>query len=154
MDSTYKTNSERLELFAIIGKVLGLGFPVGYLLAKQRTNSHSVTKESERKKASETFFKGLNEDLLLFQPTFFFTEKDFSQRNAIQKIYNVIPSICIWLIKRAILKKLKLIIKVYGKTYLSPPLYDVILNKISDDYHAHPVFCQQRRLLNKEQVRV
>ena len=35
IDSTYKTNASKLELFAVLGSILGKGFPIAYLLVEE-----------------------------------------------------------------------------------------------------------------------
>ena len=31
VDSTYKTNGQAMEVFTVLGKILGTGFPIAYL---------------------------------------------------------------------------------------------------------------------------
>ena len=41
IDSTYKTNKEKLELFALIGSVMGTGFPLAYMLLESSSTTFS-----------------------------------------------------------------------------------------------------------------
>ena len=104
VDSTYKTNGKAMEVFTVLGKILGTGFPIAYLFlagAKELT-------DRRRKDSLLHFFRKLRESekLNALQPTFFFSDKDTAQLKAIEKAFAVKPSLCLWHMKRAIKQKI------------------------------------------------
>lgn len=100
IDSTYRTNSEKLKIFCVFTSFAGSGFPLVYLFLKPGTETLS------RKRAISGFFTSLREFLSQLRPMFFFTDKDVGQMEGIENIFGLTPILCVWHMKRAI-KKLK-----------------------------------------------
>lgn len=106
IDSTYKTNSQQLEMFGVISKVVVQGLLLGYLLLQLKAGE-TETGESLQKIALQSFFESLSNALPRLSPEFFFTDKDRSQMKTITNLFYINTSLCLWHIKRAFLKKIK-----------------------------------------------
>ena len=103
IDSTYKTNKQKSELFTVIASCMGAGFPLCYFLLDAGTEGLLKTREE-----SLTFFlKSIKEKFPNLRPSFVFTDKDTSQIKAIRNVFGVDASLCFWHMKRAIKTKLK-----------------------------------------------
>lgn len=108
IDSTFKTNSSKLELFTIMVSVFGTGFPIAYMFLdgqKQETvtEHHFLTRQEQ----ISNFFAAVQSTLPRFSPKFFLTDKDHGQMNAIRGM-GLQPSLCLWHMKRSIKKKIQL----------------------------------------------
>ncbi|SAL95591.1 hypothetical protein, partial, partial [Absidia glauca] len=108
VDSTCKTNRAGFELFGVVANVYGSGYPIAYLIVKVASNTNVSGEDTGRITALKTFFQEMKDRG--FNPTFFFTDKDQAEINAIEAVWpSEGPSIirlCLWHLKRAI--KLKL----------------------------------------------
>jgi hypothetical protein len=108
VDSTYKTNRAGFELFGVVANVYGSGYPIAYLIVKVTSNANVSGEDTGRITALKTFFQEMKDRG--FNPTFFFTDKDQAEINAIEAIWPSdgpsIVRLCLWHLKRAI--KLKL----------------------------------------------
>lgn len=79
MDVTYKTNQLGYELYGILASVRGTDFPIAYMLVKNQVDVRDAQFEVVKK-----FLHELRERAL--KPKFFFTDKDWSQIQAIQHL--------------------------------------------------------------------
>ena len=107
IDSTFKTNAEKFELFAVIGKVVGTGFPLAYFLLGSGDTRFENAQNSFPKTSLEQFLLSLKREVPGINRKFFFSDKDFAQLEAIKEAFNVTPSLCLWHVKRAIIQKFK-----------------------------------------------
>lgn len=100
IDSTHKTNNEGLELFVIIGFVLGVGFPLAYFILEPGTG------EMSREDSLTNFLSAYRKHRQHVKPSFFFTDKEPAQIAAIINVFKINPSLCLWHVKRAIKRKI------------------------------------------------
>ena len=105
IDSTFKTNSSKLELFAVLGSFLGAGFPIAYLLLQGGSPHSEADSSIQRKDTIRAFLQAIRTELTRFRPIFFFTDKDVGQIYAISSVFQIAPSICLWHMKRAVKRK-------------------------------------------------
>lgn len=84
---TFKTNSEFLELFVLNSKLVGEGFPLGYLLVEAKPGQSSNARNAFRREAIHTFLTSLKSHLQALNPSVFFTDKDASQMKSIQEVF-------------------------------------------------------------------
>lgn len=66
IDSTYKTNREKVELYSVMASVMGLGFPISYFLLGPRENN----RETRRKEVILMYLKQLRESSPSLSPLF------------------------------------------------------------------------------------
>lgn len=103
IDSTFKTNKQKLELFTVIGSCMGAGFPLAYFLLEAGTGSGLKSREQ-----SLTFFlTHLKNKLQNLNPCFTFTDKETAQIKSLKTVFHVDPSLCLWHMKRSLKMKLK-----------------------------------------------
>lgn len=81
IDSTFKTNSERMKIFVVILSYIGVGFPLAYMLLKTSNDGA----ESLTKSAITKFLKTLARYCPKLRLTFFSSEKDRGKSNIIKK---------------------------------------------------------------------
>ena len=137
IDSTFKTNSSKLELFAVLGSFLGTGFPIAYLLL-QGGSSHSEADSSmQRKDTIRAFLQAIWTELPRFRPIFFFTDKDVGQIYAISSVFQIAPSICLWHMKRAVKRKLAEL-QSTGVEESTNSQRNRILDLMSEHFNIHP----------------
>lgn len=134
IDSTYKTNSSKLELFTIIVTIFGTGFPLAYLFLKNESRAEGELFASRQEQISR-FLESVKLALPFFNPKFFFTDKDHGQMNAIRRI-GVQPSLCLWHMKKSVKKKIQSLRKS-GKD-IDSVLEDKVLRTMTDHYNMHP----------------
>ena len=139
IDSTFKTNSSRMELFAVLGSFLGSGFPVAYLLLQPVPRNDGIDATSNRKNRIQEFLRAVHQELTSFRPVFFFTDKDFGQIFAISSVYRVTPSICLWHMKRAVKRKLGELHKE-GVDETTQEQRNRILDLLTEHFNSHPFF--------------
>ena len=72
IDSTFKTNNESLELFVLIGFVVGVGFPLAYYILSPGTSIRS------REESLTTFLSGVKARLSDLRPSFFHRQGDIA----------------------------------------------------------------------------
>ena len=111
LDSTYKTNSSKFELFALMESVLGAGVPIAYMFLQPGTQvdwDHDT-----RGVVLNEFLQSLKVRLLNLKPKLFFTDKNFGQIYAIKAVFGITSSIYLWHMKRAVKMK---IAKLYKKS--------------------------------------
>ncbi|KAF0348188.1 ATP-dependent DNA helicase pif1 [Gigaspora margarita] len=111
IDSTFKTNQEKFELFAVNINCGGYGVPLAYLYLdtyvvseEQYSNFNNIV--HSRVGALTEFFISLhNEGILL---AFVLLDKDSGEINAVQKAWHKsIIQLCLWHMEHAIERKLK-----------------------------------------------
>ncbi|KAL0565472.1 hypothetical protein V5O48_016550 [Marasmius crinis-equi] len=107
IDATYNTNSKGLELYGVLGKYDGAGYPLAYCL--QTTASSTIL--GKRILALEVFVKQLRDKYAL-QPHHYHVDKDMAEIRIAQKVWpGVNVALCYWHLNRAVeehLKKIKL----------------------------------------------
>lgn len=109
MNATYGTNNCGMNLFAVLAEVGGTGIPIGYCFVRV---TKAVGDTRSRPNSGEwalvlsqflTYFRDVG-----FRPTFFGTDKDFSEIEAIKRVWpDIKVQLCLWHAKRAISMKLK-----------------------------------------------
>ena len=139
IDSTFKTNSSKLELFGVLGSFLGTGFPVAYLLLEGSGRLRGSDGTTQRKSGVREFLKAVRRELRSFNPHFFFTDKDFGQIAAISSVYKIQPTICLWHMKRAIKRKVDLL-RSEGVESITQDQKARILDVITEHFNSHPFF--------------
>jgi hypothetical protein len=112
IDSTFKTNQEKFELFVVLINYGGHGVPLAYLYVDTFTAPEDRLQDprnriNSRVKVLKEFFSLLRSEGIL--PIFVLVDKDAGQIAAIQEAWSWIANIqlCLWHIKRAIDRKLK-----------------------------------------------
>ena len=113
VDSTFKTNQERFELFGIIINNGGYGVPLAYLyvvtfvLLEDISNSNNNNSIQNREGVLREFFSALRRENIL--PTFVLVDKDIGEINAIETAWDnkATVQLCLWHIERAINRKLE-----------------------------------------------
>lgn len=133
IDSTYKTNSLKLELFSVITTVFGTGFPVAYLFL-QSSLGFGV-----RQGVLYSFLCAQRQRIANFKPKVFFTDKDRGQMNAIRNALDLDPSICYWHVKRAIRFKIRELKKTRPLS-IPDDVYKQVMSLISKHWNQHPMF--------------
>lgn len=101
IDSTYKTNKQKMELFAVIASSMGAGFPIAYFLLAPGTCGDLKPREQ----SLSFFLAHVREYFPTLRPSFFFTDKEPAQINSIISQFQITPSLCLWHMKRAIKRK-------------------------------------------------
>ena len=112
IDSTFKTNQEKFELFAVIINCGGYGVPLAYLYVDTFTAPDDRLQDprntiNSRAKVLKEFFLSLRRGGIL--PTFVLVDKDAGQIAAIQEAWSWTANIqlCLWHVKHAIDRKLR-----------------------------------------------
>ena len=90
-----------MEVFVVLGTLLGTGFPIAYFFL----SGAKELRDQQRKDSTLDFFKSLKTSVPSVQPLFFFSDKDTGQIDAIETVYNMSISLCLWHMKRSIKKK-------------------------------------------------
>lgn len=123
IDATYGTNSEGMELCAVLAELDGVGVPLGYLLINKsipsvmKTPKPGLEQRNQVPQIAETSAPGTMTEILSlfleylrskgFDPSFVGCDKDLAEINALRQVW---PSakiqLCFWHAKRAIKKKL------------------------------------------------
>ncbi|CAG8788154.1 3130_t:CDS:2, partial [Cetraspora pellucida] len=104
IDSTYKTNNQKFELFSVIVNCGGYGVPLAYLYINTFTAPKDLLKDPKNKThfrlqvLREFFLRLRNEDILLI---FILMDKDTGQIIATQEAWSGKTKIqlCLWHIK-------------------------------------------------------
>src|SRR5438270_8591699 len=111
-NSTFKTNQEKFELFAVLINCGGYGVPLAYLYVDTFTAPADCLQDprnriNSRVKVLKEFFLALRTEGIL--PTFILVDKDAGQITAINEAWSQTANIqlCLWHIKRAIDRKLR-----------------------------------------------
>lgn len=102
IDSTFKTNKSKLELFVIIASCMGAGFPIAYFLLEPGTGGGL----KYRQESIDMFLKSVIAHYPSLKPSFFYTDKEQAQISSIITCFHITPSLCLWHLKRAVMKKL------------------------------------------------
>jgi hypothetical protein len=112
IDSTFKTNQEKFELFVVLINHGGYGVPLAYLYVDTFTAPEDRLQDprnriNSRVKVLREFFLSLRSEGVL--PTFVLVDKDAGQIAAIQEAWSWTTNIqlCLWHVERAIDRKLK-----------------------------------------------
>ncbi len=131
---TYKTNSSKMELFAVLTTVFSIGFPIACLLL------HITSDDDEAILSWQNlitgFLKSIQNNLPLFEPKFFFTDKDKGQMNAICSAFKMQPSFCVWHMKRVIMFKIR-DLKNSSSANLTDDEEKKILDLLTKHYNMH-----------------
>lgn len=100
--STHSKRAERKWNFLQLWLLAWVGIPLSYFLLDAGTGNGLKSREE-----SLTFFlKNLTSQFENLSPTFFFTDQEVAQIHAIESVFGIYPSLCIWHIKRAIKRKI------------------------------------------------
>lgn len=101
VDSTFKTNQERFELFVVNANCGGYGMPVAYLYllicnGMAEVYNHSKNQVNTRVQALRKFFTSLQNERLL--PTFVLIDKDAGEISAIEEAWSWMANLqlCYW----------------------------------------------------------
>lgn len=112
IDSTFKTNQENFEVFAVINNCGGYGVPLGYLYVHTTTASsehlhNPINNINTRAKILKEFFSLLRADGVL--PTFILLDKDAGQIAAAEEAWSWTANIqlCLWHVEHAVERKLR-----------------------------------------------
>ncbi|CAB5305488.1 unnamed protein product [Rhizophagus irregularis] len=112
VDSTFKTNQERFELFVVNANCGGYGMPIAYLYlltCNGTTDAYNDPKNqvNTRVQALCEFFTSLRNEGLL--PTFVLIDKDAGEISAIEEAWSwtVNLQLCYWHLEHAIERRLK-----------------------------------------------
>lgn len=101
IDSTFKTNQKKMELFCVMVSCFGTGFLLAYFMLEPSTSGAYRKREEFL-----TDFLCKVEKNPSLTPSFFFTDEKTSQIRAIWRSFYVQPSLCLWHLIRAINKKI------------------------------------------------
>jgi hypothetical protein len=111
IDSTFKTNQEKFELFALIINCGGFGMPLAYLYLDTFTASEDLLQNpinniNNRVMALAVFFQSMRAEQIL--PSFILLDKDMGQIAAVQEAWSWTTNIqlCLWHVERAIDRKI------------------------------------------------
>jgi len=108
IDATFGTNNAGMDLFAVLAELDGTGVPLAYCF----TEIHKDNAKGERRAEPGATTAILDQFLRPLQasgcnPTFFGSDKDFSEIEAIRQVWpNVTIQLCFWHARRAIRTKL------------------------------------------------
>ena len=108
MDATYGTNHAGMELFAVLAEVDGIGIPLAYCFVglTPSVNGTSRAEPGALTHILEQFLRRIRQEG--FSPTFFGTDKDMSELNAVKLVWpKAKHQLCYWHALRAIRTKLK-----------------------------------------------
>ncbi|CAG8738914.1 6402_t:CDS:2, partial [Cetraspora pellucida] len=112
VDSTFKTNQERFELFVVNLNCSGYGMPIAYLYLTTLNSSEEARHNPKnfintRVGVIRMFFASLRQEGLL--PVFILVDKDAGEISAAQEAWSLIANIqlCRWHVEQAIDKKIK-----------------------------------------------
>lgn len=139
IDSTYKTNSTKLELFTVLVSVVGTGFPMAYLFLQ------TSKEEGYRKNALAGFLGALRTAVPDLKPAFFFSDKDSGQMDAILSVFGLRASLCYWHMKRAIKDRLKEYRKKEAGCVLETEEKE-LMALVSRHFNQHPFICPGKTL--------
>ena len=108
MDATFGTNSAGMTLFAVLAEVDGTGVPLAYCFMETFEDNSRGVRQAEPGATTallDQFLRPLQASGC--DPTFFGTDKDFSEIGAIQQVWpNTTIQLCYWHARRAIRAKL------------------------------------------------
>lgn len=139
IDSTYKTNSSKLELFTVIVSVFGVWFPIAYLVMSNSDN------EMQRQEIVADFLEAVKSTFPRLNPLFFYSDKDRGQLNAIKKVFKIMPSLCYWHMKNAVRKKL--IRMRRDKTcVVTDEEENTLMKIITSHYNMHPALSRGKSM--------
>jgi hypothetical protein len=112
VDSTFKTNQERFELFAVNANCGGYGMPIAYLYLATSDGTEAARHDPKnqvntRVQALREFFTSLRREGLL--PAFVLTDKDSGEISAVSEAWSWRTNIqlCYWHLEHAIRRRLK-----------------------------------------------
>lgn len=74
----------------------------------------------------------------MLRPTFFFTDKDSSQMKTIRSVFHLNPTLCLWYIKRAAIKRIKELKKECPG--ITETTQKDVLNLMTKHYGKYPYF--------------
>ena len=115
LDPTHRANSSGLELFGIVGRFLGAGFPIACMLLQGVENAAGVFWRKRKERIRE-FLQAVRFAILDLRPTFFFSDKDKGQLWAMQAAHDMSPSICLWRILKSVSDKMRELMKQSKKS--------------------------------------
>jgi hypothetical protein len=104
IDATFGTNNMAMTLFAVLAEVDGTGVPLAYCFMDTfKDNGHGIRRAEPGATTAilDQFLRPLQDSG--FDPTFFGTDKDFSEIAAIRQVWpNARIQLCYWHARRAI----------------------------------------------------
>ena len=125
-----------MESFVLIAKVGGEGYPFTNFLLQSKKDSEN-SNGSYRTPTIEKFPHVVKEHISSLTPRVFFTDKDKGQIKAIRNVFNIIPTISLWHLTRAIKSKMKELQKY--DSAVTEELQASVLKLISNHYNQHPL---------------
>ncbi len=131
IDSAHKTISSGFELFTVIVRCIGVGFPLAFLFFEGNCIFDVLL----------SFLTNIRNRVKSLKPKFFFTDKYMGQIHAIKNSYYITPSICMWHMKRAVRTKV-LSLQREGKARLNDAEYMKLQALLTSRYCLHPIFCR------------
>ena len=143
IDSTFKTNSSKIELFTILVSVFGVGFPLACIFMG---TSHDDTRRQE---VVTNFLQAVKNHCSNLTPLFFFSDKDRGQLNAIRAVFNIVPSLCYWHMKNAVKKKI-IRLRQRNECKVSEDEEKSLMKLITSHYNLHP---SVSRTMTSEQIK-
>lgn len=105
INSNFKTNAQGMELFCIVGKVVAAAFPLSYSITGRDPKITIASSDTFRKTCIENFVVAFKCHFYHLFPKFFLSDKDSGQLTAISFLYGILPTICLWLVQRAVSSK-------------------------------------------------
>lgn len=112
IDSTFKTNQQRFELFAVNANCGGYGMPIAYMYLLTSDGTEAALNKPEnaistRVQALRDFFTKLRQEGLL--PVFVLSDKDSGQIAAVEEAWSWKANVqlCYWHLEHAIDRRLK-----------------------------------------------
>jgi len=112
IDSTFKTNQERFELFAVNANCGGYGMPIAYLYlctydGTEEARSNPENTIQTRVEALRNFFASLRQEGL--KPVFVLSDKDAGEISAVSEAWSWTANIqlCYWHLEHAIDRRIK-----------------------------------------------
>jgi hypothetical protein len=101
IDSTFNTNQQEHELYAVLAGVRGAGFPISYLLLSTQKDVARLKSDAIGVYLRELKQKGL-------EPKYFFTDKDMAQMRAMRLTWpESAIRLCSWHRRRAVKSKMQ-----------------------------------------------
>lgn len=145
LDSTYRTNSSRVELSMIIVKIFGAGFPLARLFFEGSRNDFQG--KTRRVDVITSFLYSLQQRVSYLTPKFFFTDNDSGQIAVIGSLYQIELSIFLWHLKRAVWAK-ALSLKKNDALKITDTEYNHLQMQITRQYCMYPMFFGGNSLQN------
>lgn len=108
VDPSFKTNNEKLELYAVIATGMGNGFPLRCLISGPGTSWFFCS----RTESLLIFLSSIRKRIPALHSDFLFTDKESAQIPAIQRTFHIMPSLCLRYMKSTVKRKLAEITRI------------------------------------------